>query len=69
MDIRCVRIQAYEHKGEVLVNVQQIIPLPEAEAYQVKVREQQAALVGRRAAPAATMRAMSSKAPNTTREN
>ena len=43
LDIRCVRLQTYEHKAEVLVDVQQIIPLPEAEAYQVKVREQQAA--------------------------
>ena len=38
MDIRCVRLQPYEIDGRVLVDVQQIIPLPEAEDYQVRVR-------------------------------
>ena len=40
MDIRCVRLIPYRHGQELLVDVQQIIPLPEAEGYQVRIREQ-----------------------------
>lgn len=39
IDIRCVRLQPYDHGGRVLVDVQQIIPLPEAAEYQIQVRE------------------------------
>lgn len=39
IDIRCVRLQPYNMGGHVLVDVQQIIPLPEAAEYQVQVRE------------------------------
>lgn len=39
IDIRCVRLQPYDMEGRVLVDVQQIIPLPEATEYQVQVRE------------------------------
>jgi hypothetical protein len=39
LDIRCVRLQPYVFNGEVLVDVQQVIPLPEAAEYQVAVRE------------------------------
>lgn len=35
IDIRCVRLQPYDLGGRVLVDVQQIIPLPEAAEYQV----------------------------------
>lgn len=41
IDIRCVRFQPYRHNQEVLVDVTQIIPLPEAADYLVKIREQQ----------------------------
>jgi hypothetical protein len=41
LDIRCVRMQPYEDHGRVLVDVQQVIPLPEAAAYQVQVREKE----------------------------
>jgi hypothetical protein len=41
LDIRCVRMQPYIFNGEVLVDVQQVIPLPEAAEYQVRVRERQ----------------------------
>ncbi|HEY4639953.1 MAG TPA: hypothetical protein VII75_01295 [Thermoanaerobaculia bacterium] len=41
LDIRCVRMQPYTFNGEVLVDVQQVIPLPEAAEYQVRVRERQ----------------------------
>ncbi|KIM07160.1 MAG: hypothetical protein KU29_07320 [Sulfurovum sp. FS06-10] len=40
LDIRCYRMIPYKFKEEILVDVQQIIPLPEAESYQIKVREQ-----------------------------
>ncbi|ESA32459.1 membrane protein [Leptolyngbya sp. Heron Island J] len=40
LDIRCVRLQPYKLEDELLLNIEQIIPLPEAEEYQVKVREQ-----------------------------
>lgn len=39
VDIRCVRLKPYILEGRVLVDVQQIIPLPEAAEYQVHVRE------------------------------
>jgi hypothetical protein len=39
LDIRCVRLQPYNLGGRVLVDVQQIIPPPEAAEYQVRVRE------------------------------
>jgi len=37
LDIRCVRMKPYSLDGRVLVDVQQIIPLPEAEDYIVRV--------------------------------
>ena len=39
IDIRCVRLQPYDHGGLVFVDVQQIIPLPEMAEYQVRVTE------------------------------
>ncbi len=39
VEIRCVRLQPYDFNGQVLVDVQQIIPLPEAAEYQIQVRE------------------------------
>jgi len=39
IDIRCVRLQPYDHDGRVFVDVQQIIPLPEMAEYQVRVTE------------------------------
>lgn len=40
LDIRCVRLKPYKLGTEILLDIEQIIPLPEAEDYQVKVREQ-----------------------------
>lgn len=37
LDIRCVRMKPYNLDGRVLVDVQQIIPLPEATEYTVRV--------------------------------
>lgn len=39
IDIRCVRLTPYKLNERILVDVQQIIPLPEAAEYQVQVRE------------------------------
>lgn len=39
LDIRCVRLQLYSLDGRILVDVQQIIPLPEVAEYQVRVTE------------------------------
>ncbi len=39
LDIRCVRIQPYDYDGRTLVDVQQVIPLPETVDYQVQIRE------------------------------
>ncbi len=40
LDIRCVRLIPYKHQDQVLVDVHQIIPLPEVESYQVKIKQQ-----------------------------
>lgn len=40
LDIRCVRLMPYKYQDQILLDVQQIIPLPEAESYQVKIKQQ-----------------------------
>jgi hypothetical protein len=40
LDIRCVRLTPYQLNETILLDIEQIIPLPEAQDYQVKVREQ-----------------------------
>ena len=42
LDIRCVRLQPHTDGARVFVDVQQILPLPEASEYFVKLREKQA---------------------------
>lgn len=39
LDIRCVRLRPYRDGERILLDVQQVIPLPEAEEYQVRVRD------------------------------
>lgn len=39
LDITCIRLKPYKYQGKLLVDIQQIIPLPEAESYQVKLKE------------------------------
>jgi hypothetical protein len=39
IDIQCVRLKPYNLDGRLLVDVQQIVPLPEEADYQVQVRE------------------------------
>ena len=36
LDIRCVRLRVYRHGDELLIDVDQVIPLPEAQDYLVK---------------------------------
>lgn len=41
LDIRCIRMKPYKDGERVLLDVQTVIPLPEAEDYQIKIREKQ----------------------------
>jgi hypothetical protein len=41
MNITCVRIRAYEHRGRILLDSQQVIPIAEAEEYVTKRREKE----------------------------
>jgi hypothetical protein len=49
MDVRCVRLIPYRVGDQVLIDIQQVIPLPEAADYQVKVRRKDAAAAKARA--------------------
>jgi hypothetical protein len=42
LDIRCVRLSPCNSDETLFLDVQQVIPLPEAEEYQVRIREQSA---------------------------
>lgn len=39
LDIRCIRWRPYRWRGTTLLDIQQIIPLPEASDYQVKLKQ------------------------------
>lgn len=39
LDIRCIRLKPYSLNGRLLIDSQQIIPLPEMADYQVRIRE------------------------------
>lgn len=41
LDVTCMRLKPYQDDGRLLLDVQQIIPLPEAETYRVRLREKQ----------------------------
>jgi hypothetical protein len=41
VDVRCVRLHPYRLGSSILLDVQQIIPLPEAADYQVQIRQKQ----------------------------
>jgi len=41
IDIRCIRLRPYRDNGTTMVDVQQIIPLPEAHDYQIQLREKE----------------------------
>lgn len=39
LDIRCIRFRPYKNDDQVLLDVQQIVPLPEATDYQTRIKE------------------------------
>ncbi len=39
LDIRCVRLRPCDNDGQILLDVQTVIPIPEAEEYQIGIRE------------------------------
>jgi hypothetical protein len=39
LDVRCVRLKPYNLDGRTLLDVQQVLPLPEANEYQIQLRE------------------------------
>lgn len=39
LDITCIKMKPYKIDQRILIDIQQIIPLPEAEEYQIKLRE------------------------------
>ena len=41
LDIRCVRMEPYISEGTTLLDIQTVIPAPEAADYQVRIREKQ----------------------------
>lgn len=43
LDIRCVRLRPYINGDQTLLDVHQVVPLPEAEAYTVQIREKEQA--------------------------
>ena len=43
MDIRCVRLIPYDIDGKILLDIQQVLPLPETADYQVRLRRKDAA--------------------------
>ena len=43
MDIRCVRLVPYQVDSKILLDIQQVIPLPAAADYQVRVRSKEVA--------------------------
>ncbi|MEZ9198544.1 hypothetical protein [Shewanella sp. 10N.286.54.B9] len=42
LDITCVRLTPYQYNDDILINAEQIIPVPEAEEYQIKFRQKRA---------------------------
>ena len=43
LDVKCVRLRPYNDAGRLLIDVQQVIPLPEAESYQIRIRDKKVA--------------------------
>jgi hypothetical protein len=41
LDIRCVRLRPYRHNTLTILDVQQVVPLPEAADYQVQLRQKE----------------------------
>ena len=43
LDIRCVRLKPYASGGETILDVQQVVPLPEAEEYTIQLKQKEQA--------------------------
>ncbi len=41
LDIRCVRLQPYKYLDKLLLDIQQVIPLPETSEYQIRVKQKE----------------------------
>ena len=41
LDIRCVRVRAYQHQEKLLLDIDQVIPLPESQDYLVTARNRE----------------------------
>jgi len=41
LDIKCVRVKPYRYGESILIDVQQVVPLPESEDYQVQIRKKE----------------------------
>jgi len=44
LDIRCVRLKPYAHGNDTIIDVQQVVPLPEAEEYTIQLRRKEHAV-------------------------
>jgi hypothetical protein len=42
LDIRCVRLTPYQFMGKTLLDIQQVLPLPEAAEYQIRLKKKAA---------------------------
>ena len=42
LDVRCVRLFPYQFMGKMLLDIQQVLPLPESEEYQIRLRKKAA---------------------------
>lgn len=40
INIKCFKLTPYKNGNQILIDIQQIIPLPEAENYQIKIKQQ-----------------------------
>jgi hypothetical protein len=41
IDIRCIRLRPYQHNDSTYIDVQPLIPLPEVQEYQIKLRQKE----------------------------
>lgn len=41
LDLTCIKLTPYKHGDVILIDTTQIIPLPEAEAYEIKIRDKE----------------------------
>jgi len=39
LDITCVRMKPYKYQDQILIDIQQVLPLPEAKDYQIRAQK------------------------------